>query len=132
MPVVLGIRGGCSAAVGHKEGLREGLQGPIKEEAGGSGVHAPVGIAVVIRAGEADRATTLRDSARGKKLLEGGRAQETGRWARVRVRGGAGPRAATARQGGIEGAGMGKKKGRKEMVTDRWDRTTRRESCGND
>jgi hypothetical protein len=43
-------------------------------------VRAPVGIAVVIRAGEADRATTLRDSARGKKLLEGGRARKTGRW----------------------------------------------------
>jgi hypothetical protein len=129
MPVVLGIRGGCSAAVGHKEGLREGLQGPIKEEAGGLGVRAPVGIAVVIRA---DRATALLDSARGKKLLEGGRARESGRWARVRVRGGAGPRAATARRGGTEGAGVGKKKGRKEMVTDRWDRTTRRESCRND
>jgi hypothetical protein len=72
MPVVLGIRGGCSAAVGHKEGLREGLQGPIKEEAGGLGVRSPVGIAVVIRAGEADRATALRDSAQGKKLVEGG------------------------------------------------------------
>jgi hypothetical protein len=132
MPVVLGIRGSCSAAVGHKEGLREGLQGPIKEEAGGLGVLAPVGIAVVIRAEEADRATALRNSARGKKLLEGGRARETGRWARVRVRGGAGPRAATARRGGTEGAGVRKKKGRKEMVTDRWDRTTRRESCGND
>jgi hypothetical protein len=94
-------------------------------------VHAPVGIAVVIHAGEADRATALRDSARGKKLLEGGRARETGRWARVRVRGGAGPCAATARRGGTEGAGVGKK-GRKEMVTDRWDRTTRRESYGND
>jgi hypothetical protein len=132
MPVVLGIWGGCSAVVGHKDGLREGLQGPIKEEAGGLGVRAPVGIAVMIRAGEADRATALRDSARGKKLLEGGRARETGRWARVRVRGGAGPRAVMARRGGTEGAGMGKKKGRKEMVTDRWDRTTRRESCGND
>jgi hypothetical protein len=129
---VLGIRGGCSAAVGHKEGLREGLQGPIKEKAGGLGVRAPVGIAIMIRVGEADRATTLRDSARGKKLLEGGHARETGRWARVQVRGGAGPRAATARQGGTEGAGVRKKKGRKEMVTDRWDRTTRRESNGND
>jgi hypothetical protein len=118
--VVLGIRGGCRAAVGHKEGLRGGLQGPNKEEAGGLGVRAPVGIAVVIRAGEADRATALRDSARGKKLLEGGRARETGRWARVRVRGGVGPRAATARRGGKEGAGVGKEKGRKEMVTDRW------------
>jgi hypothetical protein len=69
MPVVLGIRGGSSAAVGHKEGLREGLQGPIKEDAGGLGVRSPVGIAVLIRTGEADRATALRDSARGKKLL---------------------------------------------------------------
>jgi hypothetical protein len=60
MPVVLGIRGGCSAAVGHKEGLRDGLQGPIKEEAGGLDVRAPVGIAVGIRVGEADRATDLR------------------------------------------------------------------------
>jgi hypothetical protein len=50
-PVVLGIRGGCSAAVGHKEGLREGLQGPNKEEAGGLGVRAPVEIAAVTRAG---------------------------------------------------------------------------------
>jgi hypothetical protein len=120
--VVLGIRRGCSAAVGHKEGLREGLQGPIKEEAGGLGVRAPVRIAVMIRAGEADRATALRDSARGKKLLEGGRARETGRWAHVRVRGGAGPRAAMARRGGTEGAGAGKKKEKKEMVTDRWGR----------
>jgi hypothetical protein len=115
-------------------GLREGLQGPIKEEAGGLGVRAPVGIAVVIRAEEADRATTRRDSARGKKLLEGGRARETGRWARVR--GGARPRAAAARRGGTEGAGMRKKKGRKGMVTDKWGRaegmTGKEGGCGND
>jgi hypothetical protein len=60
--------------------------------------------------------------ARGRKLLEGGRARETGRWARARVRGGAGPRAATARRGGTEGAGAWKKKEKKEMVTDRWGR----------
>jgi hypothetical protein len=77
-PVVLGIRGGCSAAVGHKEGLREGLRGPIKEEAGGLGVHAPVGIAAVIRAGEADRATALRDSGSGKETS--GRRARTGDW----------------------------------------------------
>jgi hypothetical protein len=65
--VVLGIRGSCSAAVGDKEGLREGLQGPIKEEAGGLGVRAPVGIAAVICAGEAERATALRDSGSGKE-----------------------------------------------------------------
>jgi hypothetical protein len=132
--VVLGIRGSCSAAVGRKGGLREGLQGPIKEEAGGLGVCAPVGIAVVLRAEEADCATVLRDSARGEKLLEGGRARETGRWARVR--GGAGPRAATARRGGTEGAGVRKKKGRKGMVTDRWGRvegmTGKEGGCGND
>jgi hypothetical protein len=104
--VVLGIRGGCRAAVGHKGGLRERLQGPIKEEAGGLGMRAPVGIAVMISVGEADRATARRDSARGKKFLEGGRARETGRWARVRVRGGAGPRAVTAQRGGTEGAGV--------------------------
>jgi hypothetical protein len=28
--------------------------------------------------------------------------------------------------------GAGKKKERKDMVTDRWGQTTRRESCGND
>jgi hypothetical protein len=66
-PVVLGIRGSCSAAVGHKEGLREGLQGPNKKEAGGLGMRAPVGIAAVIRAGKADRATTLHDSCSGKE-----------------------------------------------------------------
>jgi hypothetical protein len=58
--------------------------------------------------------------ARGKKLLEGGRARATGRWARARLRGGAGPRTATARRGGIEEAGVAKKKERKGMVTDRW------------
>jgi hypothetical protein len=72
MPVVLGIRGGCSAAVGHKVGLREGLQGPIKEEAGGLGVRAPVGIAVVIRAEETDRVTALRDSARERNFWKEG------------------------------------------------------------
>jgi hypothetical protein len=52
--------------------------------------------------------------ARGKKLLEGGRARETGRWARARVRGGVGPRAVTAQLGGTEGAGARKKKERRE------------------
>jgi hypothetical protein len=71
--------------------------------------------------------------ARGRKLLEGGRARETGRWARAQVRGGAGPRAAMARQGGTEGAGSGKKKERKEMVTDRWGRAEgMTEKDGND
>jgi hypothetical protein len=60
--------------------------------------------------------------ARGRELLEGGCAGETGRWARAWLRGGAGPRTAMARRGGTEGAGTGKKKGRKEMVTDRWGR----------
>jgi hypothetical protein len=78
MPVVLGIRGGYSAAVGHKEGLREGLQGPIKEEAGGLGVRAPVGIAVVIRMKEADRATARRDPGSGKGAS--GRRARTGDW----------------------------------------------------
>jgi hypothetical protein len=50
----LELGGGCGAAVGHREGLREGLKGPIKGEAGDLGVHAPVGIAAVIRTGEAD------------------------------------------------------------------------------
>jgi hypothetical protein len=87
--VVLGIRGGCSAAVGHKEGLREGLQGPIKEEAGGLGVRAPVGIAAMIRAGEADRATALRDSGSGKETS--GRTARTEDWpmGSCSVRGGA-------------------------------------------
>jgi hypothetical protein len=76
--VVLGIRGGCSAAVGHKKGLREGLQGPNKEEAGGLGLRAPVGIAVVIRAGEADRATARRDPGSGKEAS--GRRARTGDW----------------------------------------------------
>jgi hypothetical protein len=76
--VVLGIRGGCSAAVGHKEGLREGLQGPIKEEAGGLGVRAPVEIAAVIRPGEADRATARRDPGLGKEAS--GRRARTGDW----------------------------------------------------
>jgi hypothetical protein len=74
--VVLGIRGGCSAAVGHKEGLREGLQGPNKEVAGGLGVHAPVEIAAMIRAGEADRATAPRDPGSGKETS--GRRVRTG------------------------------------------------------
>jgi hypothetical protein len=78
MPVVLGIRGGCSAAVGHKEGLREGLQGPIKEEAGGLGVRAPVEIAAVTRAEEADRATARRDPGSGKETS--GRRARTGDW----------------------------------------------------
>jgi hypothetical protein len=122
MPVVLGIRGGCSAAVGHKEGLREGLQGPTKEEAGGLGVRAPVEIAAVTRAEEADRATARRDPGSEKETF--GRRERTGdwRWARARFRGGAGPRTATARRGGTEGAGAGKKKEKKEMVTDRWGR----------
>jgi hypothetical protein len=78
MPVVLGIRGGCSAAVGHKEGLREGLQGPNKEEAGGLGVHAPVEISAVTRAGEADRSTARRDPGSGKETS--GRRVRTGDW----------------------------------------------------
>jgi hypothetical protein len=65
-----GDSGGCSAAVGHKEGLRGGLQGPIKEEAGGLGVRAPVGVAAMIRVGEADRATALRDSGLGSRRGE--------------------------------------------------------------
>jgi hypothetical protein len=77
-PVVLGIRGGCSAAVGHKEGLREKLQGPNKEEACGLGVRAPMGIAVVIRAGEADRATARCDPGSGKETS--GRRARTGDW----------------------------------------------------
>jgi hypothetical protein len=51
-------------------------------------------------------------------------------------RGGAGPHAATARRGGKERTGAGKKKGRKEMVTDRWGRaegmTEKEGGCGND
>jgi hypothetical protein len=78
MPVVLGIRGSCSVAIGHKEGLREGLQGPIKEEAGGLGVRAPVGIAVVIRTEEADRVTARRDPGSGKGAS--GRRARTGDW----------------------------------------------------
>jgi hypothetical protein len=77
-PVVLGIRGSCSAAVGHKEGLREGLQGPNKEEAGGLGVRAPVGIAAVIRAGKADRVTALHDSGSGNEAS--GRRARPGDW----------------------------------------------------
>jgi hypothetical protein len=65
-------------AVGHKEGLREGLQGPIKEEAGDLGVRASVEIAAVIRAGEADRATALHDSGSGKETS--GRRARTGDW----------------------------------------------------
>jgi hypothetical protein len=40
-----------------------GLKGPIKREAGG----APMGIAAVIRAGEADRTTARRDPGLGKE-----------------------------------------------------------------
>jgi hypothetical protein len=74
--VVLGIRGGYSAAVGHKEGLREGLQGPIKDGAGGLLVRAPVEIAAMTRAGEADRATARRDPGLGKEAS--GRRARTG------------------------------------------------------
>jgi hypothetical protein len=73
-----GDSGGCSAVVGHKEGLREGLQGPNKEEAGGLGVRVPVEIAAVIRAGEADRATAQRDPGSGKETS--GRRVHTGDW----------------------------------------------------
>jgi hypothetical protein len=59
-------------------GLREGLQGPIKEEASGLGVCAPVGIAVVIRAGEADRATARCDPGSGQEVS--GRRARTGDW----------------------------------------------------
>jgi hypothetical protein len=51
-----------------------GLKGPIKGEAGDLGVRAPVGIAAVIRAGEADRATARRDPGSGKEA-SGGRAR---------------------------------------------------------
>jgi hypothetical protein len=78
MPVVLGIRGGCSAAVGHKEGLREGLQWPIKEEAGGLGMRAPVEIAAVTRTEEADHATARCDPSSGKETS--GRRACTGDW----------------------------------------------------
>jgi hypothetical protein len=73
-----GDSGSCSTAVGHKEGLREGLQGPNKEEAGGLGERAPVEIAAVIRAGEADRATARRDPGSGKETS--GRRVRTGDW----------------------------------------------------
>jgi hypothetical protein len=76
--VLLGVRGGCSAAVGHREGLREGLKGPIKGEAGDLGVRAPVGIVAVIRSGEADRATAWRDPGSGKEAS--GRRVRTGDW----------------------------------------------------
>jgi hypothetical protein len=69
--VVLGVWGGCSAAVGHKGGLRGGLKGPVKGEAGDLGVRAPVGIAAVIRAGEADRATARRVPGSGKEASGG-------------------------------------------------------------
>jgi hypothetical protein len=74
----VGIRGGCSAAVGHKKGLREGLQEPIKEEAGGLSVRAPVGIAAVTHAEEADRATAQRNPGSGKETS--GRRVRTGDW----------------------------------------------------
>jgi hypothetical protein len=77
-PVMLRVRGGYSVAVGHKEGLRGGLMGPNKGEAGDLGVRAPVGIAAVIRTGEADRATARRDPGSGKEA-SGGRAR-TGYW----------------------------------------------------
>jgi hypothetical protein len=98
-----------------------GLQGPIKEEAGGLGVRAPVGIAAMIRAGKADHATTRRDPGSGKEA-SGGRAR-TGDWPMGSCSGAgwSGSRAATARRGGTEGAGTGKKE-RKAMVTDRWGR----------
>jgi hypothetical protein len=51
---VLELGGGCGVAVGHREGLRERLKGPIKGEAGDLGVRAPMGIEAVIRAGVAD------------------------------------------------------------------------------
>jgi hypothetical protein len=48
-----------------------GLKGPIKGEAGDLGVRAPVGIAAVIRAGEADRATARRDPSSGEEASGG-------------------------------------------------------------
>jgi hypothetical protein len=66
-----GGSGGYSAAVGHTEGLRGGLKGPNKGEACDLGVRAPVGIAAVIRAGEADRATARCNPGSGKEASEG-------------------------------------------------------------
>jgi hypothetical protein len=65
-------------AVGHREGLRGGLKRPIKGGAGDLGVRAPVGIAAVIRAGEADRATARCDPGSGKEVS--GRRARTGDW----------------------------------------------------
>jgi hypothetical protein len=73
-----GVRGSCSAAVGHREGLRGGLKGPIKGEAGDLGMRAPVGIVAMIQAGEADRATARREPGSGKEAS--GRRARTGDW----------------------------------------------------
>jgi hypothetical protein len=61
-----GDSGGCGVVVGHKE------------EVGGLGVRAPVEIAAVIRAGEADRATARCDPGSGKETS--GRRVHTGDW----------------------------------------------------
>jgi hypothetical protein len=55
-----------------------GFKGPIKGEAGDLGVHAPMGIVAVIRAGEADRATARLDPGSGKEAS--GRRACTGDW----------------------------------------------------
>jgi hypothetical protein len=73
-PVVLGGSGRLQCG-GRAQ---EGLKGPIKGEAVDLGVRAPVGIAAVIRAGEADRATARCDPRSGKEAS--GRRACTGDW----------------------------------------------------
>jgi hypothetical protein len=109
-PVVLGVWGGCNAAVGHKGGLRGGLKGPVKGEAGDLGVRAPMGIAAVIHAGEADCATAQRDPGSGKEAC-GGRAH-TGDWL-VGSRSGAGWSGATCSDG-TAGRNRGSRRGEEE------------------
>jgi hypothetical protein len=118
--VVLGVWGGCSAAVGHKGGLRGGLKGPVKVEADDLCVRAPVAIAAVIRAGEVDRATARRDPGSGKEA-SGGRAR-TGDWP-VGSRSGAGWSGATCSDGTVRrnrGSRRGEEEGKEGEGADRW------------
>jgi hypothetical protein len=124
-PAVLGVPGGYSAAVGHREGLRRGLKGPTKGEAGDLGVRALVGIAAVIRTWELDLATARRDPGSGKEAS--GRRTRTGDWP-VGSCSSAGWSGATSNDGTAgrnRGSRRGEEEGKKGEGVDRRARTVR-------
>jgi hypothetical protein len=102
-----------------------GLKGPIKGEAGDLGVRALVGIAAMIRAGEADRATTRHDPSSGKEAS--GRRARTGGWpvGSCLSAGWSGATSSDGTAGRNRGSQLGEEDGKEGGGADRWARAVR-------